>query len=503
MKFPTTSRWLYIFALFAISSTALAAEQQANAAPQKCDWYCWVEQRLTALTAQVDKLTKMVASPTTYPTRQTPSKPPSNPTTKSSPPTTIPKPPISARTGYRAVGYYGNWDVYARNFTPQQIPVSRLTHLLYSFADNKVDGTVFLTDSYADVGKHYPTNSWSEGGNNIYGLLKQLGLLKQRNRNLKVMLSIGGWTYINTNKHLDPVGASATAIATFANGFVNMIKNYGFDGIDIDWEYPQSIDQGKQFLALLKAVRAGLDAYANILGQDKGYAAEAKPKFLLSIAAPAGETNCESFLPLKDVGSVVDFVNLMAYDYAGSCDPTTGHSANLAPSLSNLKPTPYNTAAVVRAYLSSGVPASKLNLGMPLYGHAFTHTSGLGEPYSGTSPGSFEAGIYDFKDLPLKGATEYFGAEAYAMYGYDNSTSMLVSYDTVPMALTKVDFLRKMGLGEAMWWEVSGDKVGSGSIISNVVNALAGTNGNGIESQANWIYFPDSSYDNVKSGFAA
>jgi len=144
----------------------------------------------------------------------------------------------------------------------------------------------------------------------VYGAVKQLGLLKQKNRNLKVLLSIGGWTYTNEKKHMDPVGASAEARQTFADSCVDMIKNYGFDGIDVDWEYPQSTEQGGDFLALLKAIRQALDDYADYLGRDKGYAKEATPHFLLSIAAPAGEDNYKN-LPLREVADVLDFVNLM------------------------------------------------------------------------------------------------------------------------------------------------------------------------------------------------
>ncbi|KAH7095056.1 glycoside hydrolase superfamily [Paraphoma chrysanthemicola] len=454
------------------------------------EWYPPSQPSDSEASSPTNGYTGTVGHPHTKPTDNPPSYPT---TTKYTAPTTIPKPPVGDRDGYRAVGYYGNWDIYARNFTPQQIPASRLTHLLYSFADNRPDGTVFLTDTFADVEKHWATDSWSESGNNMYGSLKQLGLLKQKNRNLKVMLSIGGWTYTNEKKHMDPVGASATAIQTFAKSCVDMVRNYGFDGIDIDWEYPQDATQGLQFLAMLRETRKSLDAYADQMSRNKGYAEEAKPKFLLSIAAPAGEANYKN-MPLKEVGEVVDFVNLMvrcfnhkkrahaylvewnglvltflqAYDYAGAWDKTTGHSSNLAPSRSNPKSTPYNTDSVVQHYLRSGVPSQKLNLGMPLYGHAFTNTYGLGQPYNGNGKGSFEAGIYDFKDLPLEGATEYWDEEAYATYSYDNSSHMLVSYDTVEMALTKVGYIKQNKLGGAMWWEVSGDKIGKGSIITNV-----------------------------------
>jgi chitinase len=219
-------------------------------------------------------------------------------------------PEIPIRSGYRSVAYYGNWDVYTRNFQPQQIPAERLTHLLYSFADNKPDGTVFLTDTYADTEKHYTTDSWNDVGNNVYGSIKQLQILKARNRNLKVLLSIRGWTYTNINKYMDGPMATAAGRQRFASSCVELIRDYGFDGIDVDWEYPANKDQGNQLLALLKEIRSQIDEYGDTLvyGDDAGQ--ELKPQFLLTIASPAGEKNYKH-LPLKEISAVTDFVNLM------------------------------------------------------------------------------------------------------------------------------------------------------------------------------------------------
>jgi chitinase len=105
---------------------------------------------------------------------------------------------------------------------------------------------------------------------------------------------------------------------------------------------------------------------------------------------------------------------------------------------------------------------------MPLYGRSFTNTQGLGKSFTGIGAESWEKGVYDFKDLPLAGAKEYYDAEAGATYSYDEGSGMFVSYDTVAMALKKVDYIAKQKLGGAMWWEISGDKTDDGSIVMNV-----------------------------------
>jgi chitinase len=225
-------------------------------------------------------------------------------------PTAVAEPASPPHNGYRAVAYYGNWDIYARNFSPPEIPADRLTHLLYSFADNKDDGSIFLTDTYADTDKHNANDSWNDSGNNVYGNIKQLNILKASNRNLKVILSVGGWTYTQVNKHMDTPMATVAGRQKFAATCVDMIKNYGFDGIDVDWEYPQDTVQGSQFLALLKEIRGQMDDYAETLKFGNEAGEEMKPKFVLSIAAPAGKTNYRN-LPLQQISQVTDFINLM------------------------------------------------------------------------------------------------------------------------------------------------------------------------------------------------
>lgn len=194
------------------------------------------------------------------------------------------------------------------------------------------------------------------------------------------------------------------------------------------------------------------------------------------------------------MADAVDFISLMAYDYAGSWSTTAGHQTNLYLNPTNNASTPFSTDRAVTDYLAAGVPGSKLMLGMPVYGRAFQNTDGPGDPYNGVGNGSWEQGIWDYKVLPRPGSTEQYDSVSGATYSYSNDRTM-VSYDTVDMVRRKVDYLKSKGLAGSIFWEASGDRNDSGSLISASYGALGS-----LDSSENQLSYPESQYANLAAG---
>ena len=276
----------------------------------------------------------------------------------------------------------------------------------------------------------------------------------------------------------------------FAKTSVRLLADLGFDGIDIDWEYPTNPTESQNFVELLRAVREELHAYASRVGQDPS-------SFLLTVACPAGPSNFEK-LRIKEMDQYLDFWNLMAYDYAGSWDSSAGHQANLYPSSKNGQTTPFSTLAAVDHYMRHGLASSphKIVIGCPLYGRAFTNTKGPGHGFNGVGEGSWENGVWDYKDLPRPNSSVHEDEQAIASYcqAGDNGGTM-VSYDTPRIAKMKADYIASNSLGGVMWWESSGDKK-SDPMIATMAHKLGK-----LEQKSNTIEYPESKYENLRKGF--
>ncbi|KEY83753.1 chitinase [Aspergillus fumigatus] len=384
----------------------------------------------------------------------------------------------SSSAGFRSAAYFVDWAIYARNFNPQNLTIDTLTHVLYAFGNvNATTGEVQLADPYADIQKHYPGDSWDESGNNVYGCVKQLFLLKQKRRNLKTLYSIGGYTYSPSFSIFTTTQAERQ---TFASTAVQMVQNLGFDGIDIDWEYPSNGTEADNMVLLLQEVRSALDRYSVQYANGT--------HLLLSVASPAGRP-----LQLSVPASCGD----------GPWSSVAGELANVYTSSSDPSSTPFNTDQAIAFYTSNGVYPSKINLGIPLYGRLFLNTEGPGTSYNGVGPGEWEGGegVWDYKTLPQTGAVVYELDQPIASYSYDPNKKVMISYDTPNVVSWKGQYIQQKGLGGGMYWESSGDKPGNESLIATLVNKVGGTAV--LDQSQNLLSYPASIYDNLKAGFSS
>jgi chitinase len=163
----------------------------------------------------------------------------------------------------KIIGYFTSWSIYGRNYFPSDIPVDKVDVINYAFA-NIQGGRVVMGDSYADSDKAYPGDCWNPGCKR--GNFNQLNKMKAANPGLRTVISIGGWTWSTTFSDIAATPASRT---TFCQSAVDFAVKWGFDGIDLDWEYP--VEGGLttnhhnpadkvNYTALLKELRERLDA---------------------------------------------------------------------------------------------------------------------------------------------------------------------------------------------------------------------------------------------------
>lgn len=303
--------------------------------------------------------------------RPEPTANPLTPTTVATAATPGPNTPTAAPTAQpvlqgRIVGYFASWSVYDRDFHVADIHADRLTHINYAFANISAQGECMLGDPYADTEKVYPkTDNPSDPPDTLRGSFNQLRILKEEHPHLQTLISVGGW---NWSARFSDAALTPDARARFAQSCVAFMARYGFDGIDIDWEYPVGgglagngarPEDKPNFTLLLAELRSALDGQAAADGRD----------YLLSIAAPAGPTLYTN-LELDKIHPYLDWINVMTYDFHTGAESTTNFHAPLFPASDDpvAGAAQLNADAALHAYLDAGVPADKLIMGMPFYG---------------------------------------------------------------------------------------------------------------------------------------
>ncbi|CAM5227838.1 chitinase OS=Streptomyces violarus OX=67380 GN=FHS41_006131 PE=3 SV=1 [Streptomyces violarus] len=289
----------------------------------------------------------------------------------------------------------------------------------------------------------------------LRGNFNQLRELKRKHPNLKVLWSFGGWTWSAG------FGEAAKNPAAFAQSCYDLVENSKwadvFDGIDIDWEYPNACGA--------TCDTSGRAAFKNLM---QALRAKFGPKNLVTAAITADATPGGKIDAADYAGAApyVDWYNPMTYDFFGAWDaagPTAPHSP--LTSYSGIPKADNHSSATIAKLKGLGIPASKLLLGIGFYGRGWTGVtqSAPGGTATGPAAGTYEQGIEDYKVLRTKcPATGTVAGTAYAKCGSD-----WWSYDTPATIATKMNYKNQQGLGGTFFWELSGDTA-SGELIKAI-----------------------------------
>ena len=408
----------------------------------------------------------------------------------------------------RIVTYFEEWGVYERDINLADVNGQAMTHLNYSFFDVKADGSVQLFDAYAAQEKRFDAadqvsrtftsaeyqavdpalidayNSnrytitesadsvtvtsvpvgWNNAGPQDAGNFEQLSRFKELNPNVELGFALGGWTL---SDEFSTAFATQAGRDQFTSDVVDIFKTYDFFSVvDFDWEYPggggdagnaSSANDGANFALLLEQLRSELDALESQTGGN----------YEVSIATAGGAEKLAN-LNLSGIDSYVDFYNVMTYDFHGGWENQTGHQAAMTGDANN-----YDVTTAVSVFEDAGVELSKVVLGAPAYTRAWGGVEAggsFGYQQSGTgaeSEGSFEAGVYDYKDIltdVITGQTDlYWDDNSKAAFTYNGDEWS--SIETTATIAGKAAYVQAKDLGGMMFWALSNDAEGDLGLV--------------------------------------
>ncbi|MDF2454574.1 MAG: glycoside hydrolase family 18 protein [Cytophagaceae bacterium] len=317
--------------------------------------------------------------------------------------------------------YYGDSSGF------KSYPTEQLTHIIYSF--------LFLQGNKMVFDK--PQDSVA-----VAALVK----LKEKNKSLKILLSIGGWGGCET---CSQVFSKEKGRTEFVQSVKALLVRTKTDGIDLDWEYPaiegfpghRFVPEDKHNFTLL------IQNLRKTLGD----------QYEISFAAGGYTEYLEKSIEWKEVMPLVDRVNLMSYDLTNGYSVVTGHHTPLYSTPQQKESTDHG----VHFLDSVGVPLNKIVIGAAFYARIFNQVDSLNNGLN--RPCKFKTGV-DFKDFKdsLKGFAYHWDSIARAPYAYNTVKKEFATFDNEQSIAAKVTYIKEKKLNGIMFWQLSGDKTQAG-----------------------------------------
>ena len=343
------------------------------------------------------------------------------------------------------IGYYPSWKWSSRDnlVSPSRIPYAKFTIINYAFFVPSPDGTISGKDSVGDA-----LYLRSGRGTTIVD--------RAHHHGVKVVLSLGGW---EDSGNFPVVASNGALRSAFAHSCCDAIREFGFDGIDVDWEFPGLAEHNgtsadrDNFTKLLRVLKDSLVALGN---------RDART-YLLTAALPAGGSHLKN-MDVSAIAGILDMLNIMTYDFYGSWDSLANHNCPLYPSR-GADPSRCVDAAFTLYHATLGIPASRVNLGVPFYGHTFTDCDGLNARHHGADTvhfSRFGAFYYDIV-RQLGDFTRMWDEDAKVPYLVSTARHEVISYDDTASVRAKARYVRDHHAGGLIIWEITGDFLDDGS----------------------------------------
>ncbi|SNR38597.1 chitinase [Haloechinothrix alba] len=392
--------------------------------------------------------------------------------------------------GHTRVAYFTQWGIYDRDFLVRDVDVSgaagQLTHINYAFADVDQNLECATGDAFADHNKAFSAEESVDGAADSWdqplrGNFNELAELKEKHPDLKVMLSLGGWTWSGNFSDAALTQESRehfveSCVDRFIEGNVPGLPDGAaagvFDGIDVDWEWPGSEgapgnvirqEDKRNYTLLLEEFRRQLDE----LGSETG------EHYELTAFLPAAPEKIEAGIEIDGVFDALDYATVQGYDFHGAWDDETNHQAQLFSPPGDPTPQRWSADLAATTYLDGGAEPSEIVLGVPAYGRGWSGVpgtdDGLYQDAAGPADGTYEQGIEDYHVLKDKPGQRFRDDEHGALWLYDGDEWW--SYDDPAVLERKAEYITDRGLGGSMMWSLDGDDANA-TLTSTLADAL-------------------------------
>jgi len=359
--------------------------------------------------------------------------------------------------------FHTDWSTYARNFQVADLPVNSISEIVYAFYNLADSGggnyTIISGDTYADYTKRYvsgsfvpPADTWASN-TGIYGNFGQFQKLKASGKLKSLVLGVGGWTW---SANFSKAVSTASSRSTLVNSIITTFQTFPiFNGIAFDWEYLSNngINYGNTGNSVSANDPANFLSFLQLLRSQ--FAQNGMGSYTIAMCVCSAPEKI-AFDPTPLV-PLVDEFQVMTYDFHDGAwgETVAAHQTN--PRKSSFGK--YSCEEAADAWISKGVPSTKIMIGAAFYSRGYSNCKGIGQSASGASPDmSWEKGIVDYKSLPVTGAQEMWDNEAKCHYSYDASRGIVNVYDTVASVTEKCKIVAQKNLKGIIVWESSADK---------------------------------------------